>query len=408
MSGFTVQPDLRNKEGVWQSCGMCYGFTGRRPETDRSGAYRAYVPPGTYRLSSVPSPRARPGVAYQQVYRPGVTDERAATVIVVVPGDRLSGQDIRLSPPAETFDVSGTVIDADTGEAVPNLNWTLFRDPREGRAFYGMPVNGAVDSNGEFVIHGLPSGHYWINLSYSGTYYSDRLSFALSEQNVTGLLIKAHKTLTVTGAVIYEGAADAPPPFKLTDLHLFTVGSGFPGPVQADGSFKVSGVTPGKLQLRLLPHNDGYPLQYNNPKGAILLRVELNGAVMPDRSLEVSSGKDLEGVRIIAGYGAVTLHGQIRVEGGTLPRDVLLKVQAYGIPSKAFVGWGQVDVQGRFSIEGLLDGEYDLSLECDGVCTGLCIGYCGGSQREITQHVTISDGKAPLTTIPINLNSVRK
>ncbi|HYM00176.1 MAG TPA: carboxypeptidase regulatory-like domain-containing protein [Blastocatellia bacterium] len=417
--GLRVWLDRLDKDGRSEACLRCVKEEGGPPLTDRSGAYSFLALPGRYKLRFAPWRGPGDGKVYQSVFCPGVADEQGAATVVVEPGDQVAVPDTRLLPPIETHEVTGKVVDADTGEPVPNLNWTLSRDFRDERKLYGIPYSGSADSNGEFVVRSLPSGRYNLHPQLTlgkNDYYGDTGNFEVSDQNVTVIVVKVHKTMTLSGSVRFENAIDAPPPFKLTDLHVVAQQNGgyaVAGPVAPDGAFTVTGVTPGQLKLDLQPFyvkGISFDPRTRNPKGAILLRVEFNGAAVPDRRLEISPGQDLTGLRIVVGYGRTTLNGEVKVEGGPFPQGAILVVDAEALPSNDFVRRSYVDAQGRFEIEGLVDGDYNLIVMCNGDCAkffGSRVGCANGCAPLRTQHVTISDGKAEFTTIPIDLNSLR-
>ena len=68
-------------------------------------------------------------------------------------------------------------------------------------------------------------------------------------------------------------------------------------------------------------------------------------------------------MRIVIGNGTNTLRGQLRVTGGSLPEEAIPVVNAYRAGTEIVNGRSrQVEAGGRFVIEGLTPGEYELRL----------------------------------------------
>jgi hypothetical protein len=98
-----------------------------------------------------------------------------------------------------------------------------------------------------------------------------------------------------------------------------------------------------------------------NQKGFALLRIEHNG-VEHRGPIEVAAGDHITGVRAVIAYGASVLRGQIKVEGGTLPEGVVFQVllQRQGGSGQAYALPVQADERGRFFLDGLVAGDYEI------------------------------------------------
>jgi hypothetical protein len=81
--------------------------------------------------------------------------------------------------------------------------------------------------------------------------------------------------------------------------------------VNPDGGFRITGIRPGKVSLS----------SYIAPGGPALtlrrLRIERNGIEMRD-GVDVRSGEDLSGLRLMFGAGNSVLRGEVKIEGGPL------------------------------------------------------------------------------------------
>ena len=130
----------------------------------------------------------------------------------------------------------------------------------------------------------------------------------------------------------------------------------FPGKIAADGSFQIKGLFPGRANI----HLSGHPALQ---KGFTLLRIERDGIELRD-GIEIGPGEQITGVRVVLAYGTGIVRGQVKIEGGALPAGAQLRISGgrVGAGSTPSV-FAQVDARGRFVIEGLLAGMYELTVE---------------------------------------------
>src|SRR5262249_33146486 len=125
-----------------------------------------------------------------------------------------------------------------------------------------------------------------------------------------------------------------------------------PGP---DGSFLVHGLSEGvaRFQLGFLPAAI---------RGVTLLRVEQSG-VPRSREIDIKSGEQLTGLQFILGMGTITLRGELKVIGWTFPAEKRFFVMARKTdqPNELLYS-GTIDMRGKFQIENMLAGEYELTV----------------------------------------------
>jgi hypothetical protein len=126
-------------------------------------------------------------------------------------------------------------------------------------------------------------------------------------------------------------------------------------PAGPDGSFRLGGLRPGRVHFAL-----GWP----QVPGLTLARVELNG-VEQRGGLEVGDGVQLTGARVVLVYGSAVMRGQVTVTNGTLEDDARLVVFARRTgagddPSGNFAKGAEADSRGRFVIEGVAAGPYEV------------------------------------------------
>jgi len=125
-------------------------------------------------------------------------------------------------------------------------------------------------------------------------------------------------------------------------------------PISPDGSFRITGLRAGKVRIML----GGYP----QPKGFSLLRVERDGTLQRD-GVEVGQGESVSGVRVVIGYGACVLRGEVKIQGGQITPDIRLIVAARRLEREnPMTSSSSIDARGRFNIEGLQPGEYEVTV----------------------------------------------
>ncbi|HEX8709876.1 MAG TPA: hypothetical protein VF723_16665, partial [Pyrinomonadaceae bacterium] len=98
-------------------------------QTDDRGIYRIYgLADGRYTVSvgeATQDGTLRRGYGrrgyYRRTFHPNVTDQSKAAIIEITDGSEATGVDIVLGRKARTFTVTGRVLDAETGQPVPNI-----------------------------------------------------------------------------------------------------------------------------------------------------------------------------------------------------------------------------------------------------------------------------------------------
>lgn len=320
--------------------------------------------------------------------------------------------DIRaVHSPAATrsYDVSGRVIDEATGKPIPKirLGWSALEIGGKGVSIrIGAPL---VDEQGAFRLPNLAPGRYavYVPINSGSEYYSDEVVFEVIDQDVTELEIKARRAASLSGVVVIEGALD---PSAMSDLSHLRVsvgrlagGLGTGAQVSADGRFRVPGLPPDKFRLNL--HSRTQRQRYS------LLGIERDDVRLPDW-IEVTAGEQVSGLRLIVAYGEGVVRRQVQVVGGTLPEGARLSVSARranlpGWPSSA--SGVTVDARGRFLLEGLATGVYEISLMV------FVPSPAGGTHLSplrppVRQTISVTSGAESQAMIVLDLNasSVKK
>lgn len=385
-------------------------------ETDDRGVYRLYgLPPGRYTVSvgeSSENISIRFGAGgrgyFTRTFHPNVTDESKATVIEVSEGSEASNVDITLGRKLQTYAATGRAVD-ESGQPVPNARIIQAAVTKEQNRIGSLGYGTLTDDQGRFRLDGMIPGRYaafvWSDAATNT--YSDPVTFEITEGDVSGLEVKVRRGASISGVVVIEGAADRSTLAKLSEMKLYA------GPVSPpqgklvaptlsnasiapDGSFRLTGVRAGKVRLSLY--------SYPPVPGFSLARVEHDG--ISSNEIEIAPGKEVAGVRVVVEYGTGSVRGTVKLENGTLPEGLRMNVTARRTTDTGppMPRGSQVDARGRFLIEGLPPGEYEVSLYVYLVTTG----SRPRGMPPIKQTTTVTNGVTSEVDLTFDLNALKK
>jgi protocatechuate 3,4-dioxygenase beta subunit len=378
--------------------------------TDDRGIYRIYgLAPGKYTVSvgeEAGSGAARFGFSgrgyYARTFHPDVTEEAKATVIELGEGSEASNVDIVLGRKAKSFTATGRVVD-EQGKPVAGVrigNGALVKEGNRSR-IGGMGWGSQSDAEGRFRLDGLVPGRYaafvWSEDNLES--YSDAVTYEISDGDIQGLEIKLRRGSSISGVVVIEGTTDKATLAKLSQLSIgaSVEGEGVIAPnfanvkIAPDGSFRLTGLRHGKLRL--------YLATYPPPKGFTLARVEREGVAQQE--FEIAPGAQLSGFRVVIEYGTGSIRGLVKVENGTLPAEARTQVYARRRSDVSeMMGRGaQVDSRGRFLIEGLPTGDYELTVRA------YVPGVVTRSLPQARQSVVVTNGIETEITLTLDLSA---
>jgi hypothetical protein len=384
--------------------------------TDDRGVYRLFgVPPGRYIVGVGVDERAGHarlglGKSYHALtYHPNVTDESKARIIEVTSGGEATGVDITLGQPAKAYQASGRIIDAETGKPVAGINYG-YGSLDEDRSYFQSEATTSSTSNlrGEFWLEGIVPGRYaaFAASTDENSFYSDPVLFEITDSDVTGLVIKLRRGSTLTGMVVFEGPTPPEGLSRLSDLRL-NVGvatQSIVAPrhsgvnVGPDGSFRIAGLPPGKVGFNFYTHP--------GPKGLSLLRVERDG-VEQSGGVEIGPGEQVSGVKVVVAFGTGVIRGQVKIEGGALREasGIFIACRKIGSSEERYIQPVTTDLRGRFDFEGLLTGEYELSMTA---AVTPVAGVPPSSPRVAKQTISVVNGKETEITFVIDLNESKQ
>jgi hypothetical protein len=395
-------------------------------ETDDRGVYRIYgVPPGAY-LVTVGQARdsgtinVGPSSAqYQRTYYPGTTDASQAKPVEVNAAGEASNVDIAIADAPKSYEARGKIVDEE-GKPVAGIGYG------HGSVRANQPTIGAwgsdgslTDEAGGFVVRNLTPGRYAVFVAndYGMTpleVYSDAVQFEVTDENVEGLVVKVHRAASISGSVVVEGTTDRAVLARVAQLNVAANVQPTPGQAQAggqlsapsfaqgrvnpDGTFRLSGLRPGKYSLNVFPTG--------TQRGLVGIGVQRAGA---DASggIDVGDGEQVTGVRVRVGYGTGVMRGQIDLrdagQPAALPTGARAMVSTRRVGATGMGGdRAEVDSRGHFVIENLLAGEYELT-----VVVFVPQQPGGGPParpRPVHQTVSVTDGGETNITITYDLN----
>ncbi|MGH9903176.1 MAG: carboxypeptidase regulatory-like domain-containing protein, partial [Pyrinomonadaceae bacterium] len=373
------------------------------------------LPPGRYRVSAGSdtqsgSVRVGRGGYYARTFHPDVREESRAKVVEVTAGGEATDIDISLGSMEKTYKVVGRVVDAESGQPLANMTVLSGTVDRNSQRVTGGLGGTRTDARGEFQLSGFPPGRYGVLISPEGQseWYSDTATFDVSDSDVGGVSLKAHRGTSISGFVVLEGINDRAALAHLPRLTLYaypavardggSITRPPTGQVNPDRSFFMSGVRPGKVRIGI----GGWP----RPKGFSILRVERGGVEQRD-GLDLTSGEPAHDVRLVLAYGAGVVRGQVRIDNGVLPAGAQVMVHARrlgagGDPQSQPWERSDVDARGRFAIEGLSAGEYELVLNV------YAPGPARHNARPVRQNVTVADRGETTVTLVLDLGGDEK
>jgi hypothetical protein len=276
--------------------------------TRRSGGVA--VPPGT-------APPPGPSVTFAPVYYPGTLEADAATELTVGPGEERSGVDITMRY-VQTGRVTGNVLWPDRSTGRPaRVALVSGENGPGGRSTSDIFAN--ANERGQFEFTAVPPGQYILSVRGSSAEPPERgqppgpppspreldlwaaTELSLNGFDIEGVILSLQPGLTVTGTVRLEGHdPDAPPVPGLVVQMVSPPGdpspatSQFSTPAEADGSFSLSGVIPGRYVLTARINSNTALVPW------VTRSVVVGGQEVFDEVFEILPGQDVSAANIVS------------------------------------------------------------------------------------------------------------
>jgi protocatechuate 3,4-dioxygenase beta subunit len=371
--------------------------------TDDRGVYRAFgLHAGKYKVYVGQGDNRMPGTkrVHRQTFYPSVTDSTKATIVEVTEGGEVGDIDIMMGRPFTAFKVTGKIVDGETGKPVPHVRYGILEITGEGMS--SSTTGASSNANGEFKFEGVMPGKYsvFIESEQNTEVRADPVPFEVIDHDVTGLMVKTVKGSSVSGVVVMEGVEDPAAIAKLGTLFVHTmyergeiqIDGGPFGLVGPDGSFRIRGLSPGVLNFTFSAHGPGISKQL------ALVRIERDGVVQPS-GVSLKDGEQIAGLRLTVKTLTATIRGQVKVEDGELPANTRMSIWVRPLDEGRSTNTDsnpQIDSRGRFLIEGLAGGTYEINI-------AVFEEGRWDSSRLFKQQVTVADNSVSDVTVTIRL-----
>ena len=376
--------------------------------TDDRGIYRIYgLAAARYKVSVGDDGRSATlrGGYYPKTYYGNTAEAAKASIVDLNEGAEAKNIDITVGGRSRTYTVTGRIIDADTNQPLPGVDYSFGALQTNQNQTYisgTYSPNTPTNSQGQFRLEGVAPGRYAIMASSNSIFnqtsnqlpkvYSDPLPFEVTDGDVADLEVKAQRGLSISGVIVTDGITDK----KALATFSRLVVSGFVEPtpnsiqsfmsgttsqIAADGTFQLDGLRPGKVQI------DISGLTSAEARGLSISRIVHERA--SGRRIDLAPGQSVSGVRVYLAYGTGVVRGQVKVEGGALPAEALIFVSVQHPPDMARVSSAQVDSRGRFVAQSIPAGTYEVMLQI--ISFGPTNNLPRGLPRTQKQTVTVTD-----------------
>lgn len=374
-------------------------FPARRATTDDRGRFRLFdIPPGAYYLSAAPpSFYGRMGGeerSFPPVYYPGVPSPLEAAKVQVTAGQEVGGFYFTLVE-TRSYSVSGRVLSAEGKPA--HAVWIISRR-ESGEAFFtGMESGANTDLKGEFKVTGVLPGRHRLYARAGGGEKRRMASTVLevADRDIEGLTLVLGSGAEVTGRIVTD-RQDSDLDWRRIWLEMDPVGDpsriffgGRSSRIEEDFTFKITNLPEAsyRLVVRLPPGNH------------YVESIRLQTEELIDRPIEVRSADRLDGVEIHVSSEGAQISGVVEkeeareaAEGATVL--IFAPDSEFRGPSSRFTKTTQTDQRGRYSLKGLVPGEYLLCAVADhepGLESDL--DYLSSLERD-SERIDLSSGQA--------------
>ena len=344
--------------------------------SDEGGDYKiGGLAPGRYYLvaskqrgmfmSDAAPPDAKPGKIEEDLvttYYPSVTDSSSATPIDTIAGRSAPGTDIRLRK-AQVVRVRGKLVGLLPNQSMERLRLMLL--PSGASMMTSMMTSigsGSVSptKDGSFELTGVPAGSFTLAATNMQGMIQilARQQVEVGSQNLDGLVLTMQTPSDLRGTVKTEGepktapgdaARVAPPSLRVT-LRAFEGAMFTPpqGTVNADGTFVLPNISPGKYRLSV----------YGNPDGAYLKAIRLGDRDVLAEGLDLSDGAS-GAVQVIFSTAAAEIGGSVQADGQPVAAGAVTLVPDPPRPEQTrLYPMSGVDQNGKFTFKNLAPGKY--------------------------------------------------
>ena len=376
--------------------------------TDDRGVYRAFgLRAGKYRVAAGYPEQNVPGMGrhgYRQTFHPSTTDEAKATVIEVSPGGEVDDVNIVMAGRTRGgFNVTGRIIDGQTGQPIPNLTYGISQTFDDGSS--SASSGARTNANGEFRFESVMPGKYtvYVDQQPNSEMRANPVPFEVTDRDITGLVMRTTKGGSLSGIVVFEGSSERPGIKQNQRLHLFAWVEnpdnqshlpGSSGSLQPDGSFRIGGLRSGVAHISLGSMSPRGGSEYG------IVRLERDGVVQSG-GINIKAGEDIGGLRLVLRHQTGSIRGQVKIEDGPLPASARMMLSVVPLDDPTSIRSHrseEVDPRGRFHVDGLAAGRYQVKVS---------VYMVQAHHRfiEAKQEVTVSDNTASEVVLTVKLKA---
>jgi hypothetical protein len=325
-------------------------------------------------------------VGYAPVYFPGTTMQSQAATVTLGVGEERSGVDFALQL-VGTAKVEGTIV---TPEGITPQSVSITMITGEVSLLGVDRVRfGRGEADGRFSFPGLPPGQYTISARTvrptggeparspggrggqpAGDVFWALATIAVDGQDVSNVTLALQPGLMLSGRLQFEGTMAPPADLARVRINLgpgqageqVTVSSG-PGQVEADGTFVLRGLSPGRF--RLTASIPGQPAG----RGWVLKSAVVGDRDAADIPVEIRPGENLTGAVVTFTDRPTELTGTVQDTAGQPAPDCHLIIFAsdkrfWTSPSRRIQSVRPAN-DGKFVVRNLPPGAYLLAAVFD-------------------------------------------
>ena len=373
-------------------------YNNQMRQTDDRGVYRIYgLPAGRYKvIVGTDQSAGNDRGYYPQTFYPDAKESAKASVVELAEGSEATNIDIQVGRRADTYAVSGRVIDSQNGQPISGVRVGYLVASKNQDRFSQFLVGSPTGQQGEFRVAGISPGRYGVYASSEydgGGVYSDPVYFEVVDKDVSGVEVKAIQGLSLSGIIVPDNETQKDVLSQFTGLRISAtvssdprtqINNGGSSLVAADGSFQINGLRPGRVGMGI---NALGPIS----KRPSIARIEHDGVGLT-QGFELQPGQSISGLRIVIRYGTGAIRGTVNFEGGAPPPNARFYVRCTVEGAREGSG-AQLDSRGHFLISSLAPGTYEVSLQ-------MFFPAAPPRERPVPpqkQLVTVSDVEAAVT-----------
>jgi 5-hydroxyisourate hydrolase-like protein (transthyretin family) len=336
--------------------------------TNPDGEYRVSgLSPGRYYLRAstvakeVGKEPAKDSVkeAYAPAYYPGSSDLVRAVELVVLPGADVSGIDLTLTS-VRTVEVSGNAVIA--GNSIPAAKAEVTLVDADGNP--SSTRESAADGKGNFVVHNVLPGSYVVLAQIEPQTNKTKTLFGskpieVGKTNVSKVEIAVGPGINMSGHVHVEDQSDDQPKVDLSRINVELEPQGASSvtalmpsvenaTVGADGSFAFADVPEGTYVLNFSSLPSGYYVKSNGAGGSL------------ESEITIGHSQSLPSLEFTLSSKVAHLEGDVSSSDQPAIGAAVVLVPEGGRARTGFYRRSMTDQSGRFSIKGIVPGDYKI------------------------------------------------